>query len=99
MSYSLTFLTTDVCFISGSDGTCFEAVDGKRGLGEKVLVVKHVDLIHHKTQEGKGRIAHGEAEGLSGPRGVQTVVRCKIDTKNNRDAIAAKCYSRNSRDS
>lgn len=55
--------------------TSFEAVDGERCLGEKVLVVEHVDFIDHEAQEGKGRIAHGESEGFPGPGGLQTVVR------------------------
>ncbi len=70
--------TPDFEHISGhsfASRTCFEAADRERCLGEKVLVVEHVDFIDHEAQEGKGRIEHGESEGFSGPGGVQTVVR------------------------
>lgn len=56
--------------------TCLQAVDGECGLSQEVLVIEHVDLINHKTQEGKGRVAHCELERLSGPRRVQTVISC-----------------------
>lgn len=60
----------------GENLTCFEAGDGEGGLSEKVLVVEHVDLVHDETQEGERGVIHSEAERLSGPRGVQTVIRC-----------------------
>jgi hypothetical protein len=55
--------------------TCLEAVDGEAGLSQEVLVTEHVNLIHHKAQEGKGRVTHGELERLPRPRGVQTIIR------------------------
>lgn len=54
--------------------TCLEAVNGECGLSQEILVTEHVDLINHEAQEGKGRVAHGELEWLSGPRGVQTII-------------------------
>ena len=50
--------------------TCLEAGDGEGGLGQEVLIVEHVDLIHYKSQEGKLRVADGEMEGLPWPYGV-----------------------------
>ena len=61
--------------------TCLQAVDGECGLSQEVLVVEHVYLINHKTQEGKGRVAHCELERLSGPCGVQTVISCSGEKK------------------
>lgn len=54
--------------------TRLQAVDGECGLSQEVLVTEHVDLIHHKAQEGEGGVAHVELERLAGPRGVQAVV-------------------------
>lgn len=54
--------------------TCLEAVNGECGLSQEILVTEHVNLINHKAQEGKGRVAHGELEWLSGPCGVQAIV-------------------------
>lgn len=54
--------------------TCLDAVNGECGLRQEVLVIEHVNLINHKAQEGKGRVAYYELEWLSGPRGVQTVI-------------------------
>lgn len=54
--------------------TCLEAVNGECGLSQEILVTEHVNLINHEAQEGKGRVAHGELEWLSGPCGVQAIV-------------------------
>lgn len=59
--------------------TCLQAVDGECGLSQEVLVIEHVDLIHHKAQEGEGRVAHGELESLSGPGGIQAIVSWRMD--------------------
>lgn len=49
-------------------------MNGERSLSQEVLVVEHVDLIHHKTQKGKSRVAHGELECLSRPSGIETII-------------------------
>lgn len=54
--------------------TCLQAVDGECGLSQEVLIIEHVDLIHHKAQEGEGGVAHGELESLSGPGGIQAII-------------------------
>lgn len=62
--------------------TCLQAVDGECGLSQEVLVIEHVDLIHHKAQEGEGRVAHGELESLSGPGGIQAIISWRGWIKN-----------------
>lgn len=54
--------------------TCLEAVNGECGLSQEILVAEHVNLINHKAQEGKGRVAHCELECLAGPGGIQTII-------------------------
>lgn len=49
-------------------------MDGERGLRQEILVVEHVDFVHHEAQEGEGGVAHGEVERLSRPGGIQTII-------------------------
>lgn len=49
-------------------------MDGECGLSQEILVIEHVDFIHHKAQKGEGRVADGELESLSGPGGIQTII-------------------------
>lgn len=58
-------------------------MDGECGLSQEILVVEHVDLVHHEAQEGEGGVAHRELESLSGPGGIQTIISwrgCRINT-------------------
>lgn len=62
--------------------TCLQAVDGKCGLSQEILVIEHVDFVHHEAQKGEGRVAHGELESLSGPGGIQTIIGWRGWSKN-----------------
>lgn len=55
--------------------TIFKADDWEGSLGEEILVVEHVDLVHHESQERKLGVADGESERFPWPRGVEAVIR------------------------